>query len=65
MNNRINLQKPVMEFYEEGDWLRIEVPGKPTRYLPKLIAMKLLFKIGQHAVTQRSNIIVREKEIIV
>jgi len=62
---RINLDKPVMEFYEDGDWLRIEVPGFKTRYLKKNIAAKLLAAIGAHAVSSKSDfIITQEKELI-
>lgn len=57
--------EPVMEFFEEGDWLRIEVPGKRTRYIEKEIAKNLLFHFGKNAVSEKSKIIVREKELIV
>jgi hypothetical protein len=61
---RIIPEKPVMEFYEDGEWLRIEVPGYKTRYLKKTIAAKLLAAIGAHAVSSKSDfIIVREPEL--
>jgi len=62
---RINLEKPVMEFFEDGDWLRIEVPNFKTRYLKKSVAAKLLAAIGAHAVSSKSDfIITQEKELI-
>jgi len=62
---RINLEKPVMQFFEDGDWLRIEVPNYKTRYLKKTIASKLLVAIGKYAVSSKSDfIITQEKELI-
>lgn len=50
---------PVMTFYEEGDWLRIEVPGRPTRLIEKRIAVQILRDFGTQSVSEKSEIYVR------
>jgi hypothetical protein len=47
---------PVMTFFEEGDWLRIE-SSIGDRYLPKAIARKILREIGKHSVKEKSELI--------
>lgn len=50
--------KPVIQFYEEGDWLRIEAVGKKTRYMRKETAIQFLSLIGslsQEAKDERRN----------
>ena len=48
--------EPVMTFYEEGDWLRIEsLIG--SRYLPKAAARKILREIGKRSVKEKSELI--------
>ena len=55
---RIDVSKPVMQFFEDGDWLRIEAQGKETRYLKKTLAKMMLVQIGQHSVAEKSDLIV-------
>ena len=62
---RINLQKPAMELWEEGDWVRVVVQGQKDRFLKKSIASRILYTIGSLTVTEKSNIIVLEKELLV
>jgi hypothetical protein len=56
--NRIQLSKPVMEFYEDGDWLRIETQGKPDRYIRKESARKLLALFGSKSVKEKSDLLI-------
>jgi hypothetical protein len=56
---RFDPTKPVLELYEDGEWLRIESQQGKTRYLPKEAAKDILLRIGLNAVTEKSNIIVR------
>jgi hypothetical protein len=62
--NPLLIKGPVLEFFEDGEWLRIECPGHKTRYLNKKYACELLRQIGLHAVTLKSDIVVREKELV-
>jgi len=61
---RIDLQKPVMEIYEESDWVRVVVPGYKDRFLKQHLAQDVLRMIGYLAVSEKSEIIVREKEMV-
>lgn len=45
-------------FYEDGEWLRIECPGVPDRYLPKRTAKVILAWIGQQSVKEKSSLII-------
>jgi hypothetical protein len=49
----LSIERPVLEFYEDGDWLRIESPGKKTRYIQKNIAIKLLTAFGEHSFVEK------------
>lgn len=53
---RIELQKPAFEFYEEGEWMRIVVPGQPDRFLMKTEAQRMLWKMGRRAVLAKSHL---------
>jgi hypothetical protein len=48
---RVDVSKPVMQFFEDGPWLRIESPGQPTRYLGQKEATELLIWLGQNSET--------------
>jgi hypothetical protein len=62
---RIDIQKPAMELWEEGDWVRIVVQGHKDRFLKKDIATRIMYSIGSLAVNEKSDVIVRTKELIV
>jgi hypothetical protein len=50
--------KPVLTFYEDGQWIRIECDSVEDRYLPWKTGKALLEWIGQNSVSQKSDIIV-------
>jgi len=50
--------KPVISFYEDGDWLRIETVGRKPRYLRKQIAVRLLQKIGQLSEAEKNDLLI-------
>lgn len=54
----IDVASPVIEFYEEGDWLRVEAQGKPTRYLPRKEAIEMIRYIGANTVSEKSDLII-------
>lgn len=50
-------EEPAFLFYEEGDWLRIEAQGQPTRYLKKDLAIRAFTWIGKHSVKEKNDLI--------
>jgi hypothetical protein len=52
---KVNVQIPVLEFFEDGDWLRIEAQGRPTRYMRKELAKNMLAQIGRNSVSEKSD----------
>jgi hypothetical protein len=54
---KVRLEEPVLKFYEEGDWLRIEAQGVPTRYMRKELAKNMLAQIGRHSVSEKSDLL--------
>jgi len=61
---RIALQKPVIEFYEEGEWLRIVVPFQKDRFIHKEIAQNLIASIGFKSVEKKETV-TSEKFLII
>lgn len=58
LKRSIDLQKPVFEFFEEGDWMRVVVPGQVDRFLKKEDAKKILVTIKQLSVSQKNDLII-------
>ena len=50
--------KPVLTFYEDGAWLRIECKDMEDRYLPWRSGKELLKWIGENSVSQKSDLII-------
>jgi hypothetical protein len=50
-------QLPMMKFFEDGEWLRVEAQDGNTRYMKKSDAQTLLYWIGQHSQTEKSDLI--------
>jgi hypothetical protein len=59
MESVIDTKKPVMEFFEDGEFLKIVVPSQNTRYLKKTIAQAILRAIGEHATEERTTLYVK------
>lgn len=54
----IKKEEPAFVFYEEGDWLRIEAQGQPTRYLKKELAMQAFIWIGKNSVREKNDFLI-------
>jgi hypothetical protein len=50
--------KPVMTFYEDGDWLRIESQDGSVRYLHKQPAEDLLRWMGMQSQKEKSELVI-------
>jgi hypothetical protein len=60
MNTKLIIEKPVMEFFEEADHLRIEANEggiKTVRYIPKEEAMIVLKYIGMKSTVHRGQLV--------
>lgn len=57
LTKSIDVTLPVMKFYEDGDWLRIVVPGRPDRFLSKKLATDMMRQIGVHSLAEKPDLI--------
>jgi len=52
----IDLSAPVMQLFEEGDWVRIVVQGNEDRFLPQRLAKILFRQIGEQSFPEKSEL---------
>jgi hypothetical protein len=48
-------QLPLMKFFEDGEWLRVEEQTRGTRYIKKSDAQALLIWIGQNSQKEKTE----------
>jgi hypothetical protein len=61
--NHFDPARAVCQFFEDGDWLRIESPYKETRYLRKELAQRMLAQLDLYSVPEKSDIVLKHRAI--
>lgn len=54
----LDTEKPVLKFFEDGEWLKIEAQGQPIRYIKKKMAVQILAAFRNHSFEEKSDLII-------